>query len=128
MPCGVCTTSGWNCTAYKPRPRCSNAAAGVSGVDAVTVKPSGACVIVSKWLIHTCWSAGMSTPNRTARVDDAQLGAAVLAPAGLRDLAAEIAGEELRAVADAEHGDAGVVDAGVDRWRARRRGPMPARR
>ena len=27
----------------------------VHGVDAVTANPGGASVMVSKWLIHTCW-------------------------------------------------------------------------
>ena len=46
------------------------------------------------------------------------VGAAVLARAGLRDLAAEIARDELRAVTDAEQRNARVVDRGIDRRRA----------
>ena len=56
----------------------------------------------------------MSMPNKQSRVDDAQVGAAVLAPTRLRDLAVEIASDELRAVADAEDGDTGLVDLCVD--------------
>ena len=96
------------------RSRCSNAAAGASACDAVTVKPSGAAVIESKWLIHTGWSAAVG--RRTARLGGRrELGAAVLAAPGARHLAAEVAGHELRAVADAEDRDAQVVDVGIER-------------
>ena len=61
------------------------------------------------------------------RTLDVQLGAAVLALPGLRDLAAEIARDELRAVTDAEHGDARRRRP-RDRCRARRaRAPTPDR-
>ena len=109
----------------------SKAAAGVSGVDATTRNPSGARVMVSKWLIHTTWLSGLVSPNEERLVVDLgslQVGAAVLAPAGLGHLAAEVAGEELAAVADAEDGDAGVVDLLVDRRARPRRGPTPDRR
>jgi hypothetical protein len=64
-PRSVCTTSGWNCTPYTARSRSSSAAIGAPGVDAVTVKPSGARVIASPWLIHTICSAasGSSTSD-----------------------------------------------------------------
>ena len=45
---------------------------------------------------------------------DVQVGAPVLAPAGVGHLAAELQGHELGAVADAEDGDAEVVDRGVE--------------
>ena len=48
------------------------------------------------------------------RTFDVQFGAAVLALAGLGDLAAEITRHELRAVTDAEERHARVVDRGVD--------------
>ena len=60
MPCGVCTTSGWNCTPYNERSRDSNAATGVAGELATTVAPSGAATTVSRCDIHTVWSAGVS--------------------------------------------------------------------
>ena len=57
----------------------------------------------------------------------AQVGPAVLAPSGLGHLAAEVAGQQLSAVADAQDRHARVVDAGIDRRRAlgvhRRRTP-----
>ena len=102
-----------------PRPATRTPPPAWSGVDAVTAKPSGASVIVSKWLIHTICSRGRSAPKSmppSSATDE--LGAAVLAPARLGDLAAEVAGDELAAVADAEHRDAGVVDGRVDRRRA----------
>ena len=56
--------------------------------------------------------------QQARRTVDVQRGAAVLAAPGLRDLAAEITRDELRAVTDAEHRNAGVVDRGIDRRRA----------
>ena len=110
------------------RSTCSMAAAGTSVVDAVTVKPSGATVIESKWLIHTCWWVGWPPPNSTPGGDHLEVRAAVLAPAGAGHLAAEVAGHELGAVADAQHRDAEVVDVG-GRGRARRpRAPTSGRR
>ena len=42
--------------------------------------------------------------QQAAVVDDREVGAAVLAPTGARHLAAEVEGDELGAVADAEDG------------------------
>ena len=42
LPCSVCSTSGWNCTPYRPSSGFSKAAIGVTEVVAVTLKPSGA--------------------------------------------------------------------------------------
>ncbi len=44
----------------------SMAATGASGDEAVTVKPSGAVVMESKWLIHTVWDSAISPANRIA--------------------------------------------------------------
>jgi hypothetical protein len=41
LPRGVWATSGWNCTANSGKVRCSNAATGELGLDAVATKPSG---------------------------------------------------------------------------------------
>ena len=47
--------------------------------------------MVSKWLIHTCWCVGQVAAEQDARADrPSRLGAPVLAPAGLRHLAAEL--------------------------------------
>ena len=75
-------------------------------------------MIESKWLIHTCWWVGWPPPNSTPRGHDVEVGAAVLALARAGHLAAEVAGDQLGAVADAEHGHAEVVDGGVDAGRA----------
>ena len=124
----MCTTSGWNCTPKRPLARSSKAAAGVSPVEAVTTAPVGGTVMVSKWLIHTGWCFGWAALNSTPSADDVEVGAAVLAPAGAGDRAAEVAGEELGAVADAQDRDVEVVDGRVDRRARPRRGPTRARR
>ena len=62
MPRGVCTTSGWNCTAYMPRPGCSMAATGAPSLVARREKPAGAAVMQSRWLIQHCSSA--ARPSR----------------------------------------------------------------
>ncbi len=51
------------------------------------------------------------------RAGDGERGAPVLAPAGAGHLAAELLGEQLGAVADAQDGDPEVVDGRVDRGR-----------
>ncbi len=81
----------------------------------------------SKWLIHTGLLA-VEQPTPAVAACGVQLGAAVLAPPGAGDLAAELLGDELGAVADAEHRHAELVDAGVDDGRARRRAPTSGRR
>ena len=96
----------------------SNAATGASAVDAVATKPSGASVTASKWLIHTSWVDGRSWSNVGRPVGDLQLGPAVLAAHPPPDLAAELQGDQLGAVADAEDRDAEVVDRRVERRRA----------
>ena len=63
MPCSVCMTSGWNCIPYRPSPAFSAAATGVPGVLAVTVKPAGATVQVSRCDIQTCWAPGRPASN-----------------------------------------------------------------
>ncbi len=87
------------------------------GLDAVTTNPSGALTIASPWLIHTACSTGRPSRSTELQAATGELGAPVLAAAGLRDLATELLGDELRAVTDAEHRDARVVDRGVDRRR-----------
>ena len=52
LPRGVCCTSGWNCTEYRPRSGASIAATPIAGVDAVARKPSGRRVTESLWLIQ----------------------------------------------------------------------------
>ncbi len=49
----MCSTSGWNCTPAKPRPRSSNAATGAPSVVAVTANPGGAADTESPCDIHT---------------------------------------------------------------------------
>ncbi len=65
-PCSVCPTSGWNCTPARRRPRSSKAATGAPADSAVTVKPAGASVTQSPWLIQTGSSAGRSRSSTPA--------------------------------------------------------------
>ena len=68
MPFSVWVTSGWNCTAYRPRSGSSIAAIGMTSVCAPTRNPSGSRTTASPWLIHTCSVACMSassTPGRS---------------------------------------------------------------
>ena len=59
----------------------------------------------SKWLIHTCWWVGLAAAEQHGSgCGDVELGAAVLAATGAGHLAAELLGDELGAVADAEDG------------------------
>ena len=69
--------------------------------------------MASPWLIHTSTSSGQST-NRGDDPVTVERRPAVLAATGAGHLAAELPGEQLGAVADAEDGDAGVVDGRVD--------------
>ena len=92
----------------------------------------------SKWLIHTVWSVGWSASRPPGRLGD-RSGVRPYSPWPPRaDLAAELLGDELGAVADAEDGHAQLVDlrveqrgaVDVDRLGAarqdqRRRGPRP---
>ena len=60
-PPGVCPTSGWNWTPWIRRDLSSSTATATSAVRAVTLKPSGARTMESKWLIQTGWSPLSST-------------------------------------------------------------------
>ena len=118
-PWGVCETSGWYWTPQILRAGDSSAATGAPSEVAVATKPSGSRAMPSKWLIHTVWLAGWSASRpagvgRRGVVGDRQRGAPVLALAAPGHLAAELLGDELGAVADAEDGDAQVVDLGVE--------------
>jgi len=68
-----------------------------------------------------CWLliglAALAFCVGTATAFNSKDGAAVLAHSGLGDLAAEITGDELRAVANAQDRHARVVDRRIDRWR-----------
>ena len=100
-----------------PDPR--TRAIGVVREEAVTRAPSGGAVTESPWLIHPTCSAGrppkssLSGSTRTSARPNS-------APPVRSTLAAEVAGHELHAVADAENGDAQLEDAGVGVGRALR--------
>ena len=96
--------------------------------SAVAMNPAGASVIASKWLIHTSWTSGASSGSSSDGAGAAQLGPAVLAAHAAPDGAAELLGDQLGAVADAEDRDAELVDRRVERRRARRRGRSSGRR
>ena len=65
-PYSVWATSGWNWTPARRRATSSNAATGAWPLLAVTVKPGGAAVTLSPWLIHTVCSAGQIRQQRAA--------------------------------------------------------------
>ena len=75
--------------------------------------------MASKWLIHTSCTSGASSGRTQRRRGAPQLGPAVLATHPSAHGAAELLGDQLGAVADAEHGDAELVDRRVER-----RGPL----
>jgi len=65
VPCGVCTTSGWNwMPAMRPLPM---AASGELAVCARGWKPAGMLATESPWLIQACSSPGMSWNRGLAR-------------------------------------------------------------
>jgi hypothetical protein len=57
---------------------------------------------------------GQSRPEQEAVTLDVEVGAAVLAPAGVGHLTPELEGDQLGAVADPEGGDAQRVDLGIE--------------
>ena len=81
-PQAVCSTSGWNCTPYRPRPASSKAATGDAPVLAVTVAPGGGSAMASKWLIHTGWGDGRP-PRRTPPLPDTAISARPYSPRSL---------------------------------------------
>ena len=127
-PYAECTTSGCHCTPYSRRSSSSNAATGEPADSPVTRKPSGARCTASPWLIQTDCSLRLAVEQRRAVRLHRRDGAAVLAQAGLRDVAAERQGHGLEAVADAEHGDAGREQRRVDRRARPRRTRCSGRR
>ena len=94
----------------------------------MTTKPGGASAMASPWLIQTVCSIGIS-PSSTDGTPSVRVerGAPVLTVPRVLHGSAELLRNELRAVADAEHGDTGVVDRGIGLWRVvdhhRRRAP-----
>ena len=96
-------TARRRCAGRRPRTR----RPGCRAVDAVTAKPGGRLgdrvEVAHPHLLVVGWSRRTARRRRRSTVE---VGAAVLAPAGLGDVAAEVAGEELGAVADAEDRDA----------------------
>ena len=105
LPCGVCTTSGWNWIPYRPRSTDSNAATGEAGEDASAVKPGGGSKTVSRWLIQQVCSAGRPASSRPGSLH-LQLGAAELRHLGALDVPAELERHRLHPVTDAQHRDA----------------------
>ena len=110
-PCSVWTTSGWNWTPKQRRSASSMTATGTGPVDAVATKPGGR-LGHRDTVAHPHVGRSPGASRESDEVPDArELGAPVLArvPCGL-DRAAEILGEQLGAVADAEDRDPEIVD------------------
>ena len=111
-PCGVCTTSGWNCTACRRSLDVLHGGhrrVGGGRRDRKPVGRRGDRVEVA----HPHLLVGrLAAAEQHAGCGDSQLGAAVLAATGAGHLAAELLGDELGAVTDAEHRHVEVVDPG----------------
>ena len=120
-PCGVCATSGWNCTPGPPvRRRPRTRPPGARALRAVTVKPVGRHASRSRRGSSRRSARAGSPPSSTPPSPvDGQRGAAELALAGVRHLAAQRLRHRLEAVADAEHRHAGVEQRRVDLGRPR---------
>ena len=107
-------------------PGSARPANGVESVWAVAWKPSGSRVIESPWLIHT--GCSRSTPAEQAVVaGDPHVCRAVLPAVGREDVAAELVGHELCAVADPEDRDAPAPDPRRRVSARRRRRPSSGR-
>ena len=116
-PCSVCSTSGCHCTPARPRSTSSNAATGRDvgrGEDGEARGRRGHRVAVR----HPDVVLGRDVGQQRAGRGDRDRGAAVLARAGVGDLAAEAAGHQLEAVAHAEDRGPGREDGRVDGRRA----------
>ena len=85
---------------------------GAFGETPATEKPGGILVMRSPWLIQTgCFSpVAQVDSNRLLARLHLDIGAAELAVVAALDLAAELGGHGHLAVADAEHGHAGIED------------------
>ena len=109
----VWVTSGWNCTPYQRLSSLAIAATGMRSVRAVTMKPGGATETWSPWLIHTSRRGGepgvvlQAVEQRILR-DQLDLRVAELARVGGLGGAAQLRGQGLHAVADAQDRQAGV--------------------
>ena len=126
-PRGVWTTSGWNWMPYRLRDGSTRPANGVESVWAVERKPSGSRVIESPWLIQTGWSRSRPVNRPSSAVIVTVAGPYSRFAVG-QDVATELEGHELGAVADAEDGDAAAPDGGVGLEGRRRRRPTSGRR
>ena len=76
----------------------------------MTVGALGGAVTESRWLIQPVCSSGRPAASAPLKRNDVLPNS----PRRTLDLAAEVLGHQLHAVADAEHGDAELVEAGVD--------------
>ena len=118
LPRGVWTTSGWNWMPYRfggrGRP---GRRTGVDSVWAVAWKPSGRRVIESPWLIQTGCSRSRPANRSSSRVIWTVAGPYSRLRRG-QDVAAQLEGHHLGAVADPEDGEPAAPDRGVGLGRA----------
>ena len=71
--------------------------------------------MASPWLIHTSASVGRPVGEQRGRCRSGSAAVRPYSPRPVRDtVAAELLGEQLGAVTDAEDGDPELVDGGVD--------------
>ena len=115
------TTSGWNCTAQILRSTFSNTATGASGVTGrgdEPVRHLGDGVEVAHPHVVLGGDVVVQQHRRESPRCASIVRAAVLAAHPAAHDAAELLGDQLSAVADAEDRDPEVVDAGIERRRA----------
>ena len=127
VPCGVCTTSGWNWIPYRPRSGDSSAATGEAGDEASAVKPGGGSKTVSRWLIQQVCSAGRPASSRPGSRTRSSVrpNSPTSAPF---DAAAELERHRLHAVTDAEHRHPELEQLGAQLAARPPRRPRPGRR
>ena len=111
-PCGVCTTSGWNCVAQKRRSSLEMIAYGAPSDLATTLKP-GASLRDAVAVAHPhlfVRALGPDIVGDRALADHVDISAAKFAGVAALDLAAELVHHHLLAVTDAEDRQAQVID------------------
>ena len=104
MPRGVWTTSGWNWMPYRLREASTRPAYGVESVWAVGLKPAGSREIESR-VAHPDRLLAVEAGEQRIVGGDADVGRAVFAVIERDDVAAELVGHQLGAVADAQDRD-----------------------
>ncbi len=112
MPCSVCATSGWNCTAISGRVRCAIAATAQVDVAPRTSKPGRRGYLIA--MVHPDLQLAVQIGEERMGMNGSKSRESVLALFAFPDAAAQHVSHELLAVADAEHGAAGGENVRID--------------